>query len=515
MDNHSPTAKSNFSGGLTPIPTRVWPRKYNLDGECSGEGTSDELLYEDFEMPAFKVDDAIQKIEFGLFHCVVVTAVFFSRVVYSSHIALAVLIIPTIRIELSWNRYECLAMQCAIFCGCLTGAIPLGKMSDKYGRKATAIFGIIFTLVCAAGSTFCQRTLVIIPLKFLEGFFIQGVVIFPVYLTEVLATEYRSVSNTICQIGLAIGYSSTGLMAYYLLPEFGWRGLTGLVCTIGVMNFIMIVILPSSPRQLALIGDNVKAYSSLRYIFKLNGGKMQNGALRDIGRIPRARMGEVRSVFRDRCASHLSIVIWIGRYLTQFAVIGAQLGGSILLFNPFYTKDTLGSLTFTMFHPRNGSSSFAHNITELQVFSLGAAGELAGSMVIVPMIRCFGVKQNLFLTTSIYTVVSIYVVTGVLLQQRWLVIACSVVSSAVARASANLMVVYTTDAYPTQFRATAFSVSEMFVSLAVVSGFLLSELLSANNFILELCFFSTSSFITSMSLAFLPIETKQRPIEET
>lgn len=39
------------------------------------------------------------------------------------------------------------------------------------------------------------------------------------------------------------------------------------------------------------------------------------------------------------------------------------------------------------------------------------------------------------------------------------------------------------------------------------------QLLSANNFILELCFFSTSSFITSMSLAFLPIETKQRPIE--
>lgn len=134
-NHHSPASRSNFSGGLTPIPARVWPRKYNLDGECSGEGTSDELLYEDFEMTTFKVDDAIQKIEFGLFHCVVVIAVFFSRVVYSSHIALAVLIIPTVRLELNWNRYECLAMQCAIFCGCLAGAIPLGKCLTDMGGK--------------------------------------------------------------------------------------------------------------------------------------------------------------------------------------------------------------------------------------------------------------------------------------------------------------------------------------------------------------------------------------------
>lgn len=514
-NHHSPTARGNFTGGLTPIPTRVWPKRYNIDGECSGEGTSDELLYEDFDTTTFQVDDAIQKLDFGLFQWVICTAVFFSRVVCSSHYALAVLIIPTIRNEFGWSSYVRLSMQCAIFAGSLLGAIPLGKMSDKYGRKATAIVSLILTMIFAASAIFSHQTTVIILLKFMEGFFLQGVVILPVYITEVLATEYRCVSNTACQIGLATGYLTTGIMAYYLLPVFGWRGLTGFICIIGLVNLPMLAILPSSPRRFALVGEYNKAFSSLKNISKYSGGKFPNGVLKDNGRIPKSRMGELHSIVRDRCASHLSIVIWIGRFLTEIAVIGARLGSTILLYSPFFTKQSMGALTFNLFHPTNTTSEVVYNVTELHVFSFGAVGEFVGSVAIVPMTTCLGLKQNLFLTTSVYTVVSIYVVTGVLLHQRWLVIMCSTVARAVARASANLMVVYTADAYPTQFRATAFSVSEIFVCLAVLSGSLISELLSSSNFILELCFFSTSSFLASMSLAFLPIETKQRPIEET
>ena len=149
--------------------------------------------------------------------------------------------------------------------GALIGALCLGMFADRWGRKkmlfiASFIFGI-FTVAVSYIQTVEQLTL----FRFISGLGLGGAV--PNALAfgcEYAPSKMRATLTTIMYAGMAVGSTTAGLSAAYLLPNFGWRLvflLGGLVpCAIGV---IVGIFLPESLEFLIRKGKDIMQVRSI------------------------------------------------------------------------------------------------------------------------------------------------------------------------------------------------------------------------------------------------------------
>jgi MFS transporter, AAHS family, 4-hydroxybenzoate transporter len=129
--------------------------------------------------------------------------------------------------------------------GPLVGAIGLGMVADRWGRKRTLflsaiVFGI-FTLITAYITTVEQLAL----FRFLAGIGLGGAI--PNALAfgcEYAPTRMRTTLATTMYAGVAVGSVTAGLSAAYLIPVYGWQSLFvvgGIVPIVigGLLGFIL------------------------------------------------------------------------------------------------------------------------------------------------------------------------------------------------------------------------------------------------------------------------------------
>ena len=130
--------------------------------------------------------------------------------------------------------------------GALIGALVLGMLADRFGRKRMLLFSAftfgIFTLAIA----YIQSVEQLVLLRFIAGFGLGGAV--PNALafgSEYAPSNKRATLATTMYAGVAIGATCAGLFSSYLLPKYGWQSLFllgGIVaCLIG---FIALISLP-------------------------------------------------------------------------------------------------------------------------------------------------------------------------------------------------------------------------------------------------------------------------------
>lgn len=127
--------------------------------------------------------------------------------------------------------------------GALIGALVLGMLADRFGRKQMLLisaftFGI-FTLAIA----FIQSVEQLVLLRFIAGLGLGGAV--PNALafgSEYAPTNKRATLATTMYAGVAIGATCAGLFSSYLLPKYGWQSLFlvggTIACLIGLIAFI-------------------------------------------------------------------------------------------------------------------------------------------------------------------------------------------------------------------------------------------------------------------------------------
>ncbi|MDX9668365.1 MFS transporter [Pseudomonas sp. P5_152] len=110
--------------------------------------------------------------------------------------------------------------------GMVLGAMSLGLLGDKLGRRPT-IIGAVALFGCATLATaFAQTTEQILVLRFIAGLGMGGAT--PVVLS--LAAEYGPAKNrgtimTTVLLGLPAGAILGGLLAAKMLPVIGWQGI--------------------------------------------------------------------------------------------------------------------------------------------------------------------------------------------------------------------------------------------------------------------------------------------------
>lgn len=141
--------------------------------------------------------------------------------------------------------------------GVLLGAPLLGWIGDRYGRKAAIIAGSIVYALSSLAVTGTHDLNQIIALRFITGIGLGGVMPNTIALNSELSPKrLRATLITLMFVGITLGTSVPGLIAYAWMPQFGWRvlfwvgGLVPLAVSVG-----LIFALPESVKFLALRGD--------------------------------------------------------------------------------------------------------------------------------------------------------------------------------------------------------------------------------------------------------------------
>lgn len=136
--------------------------------------------------------------------------------------------------------------------GMVIGAMGLGLLGDKFGRRPTIIGSVALFGLASLATAFAQTTEQILVLRFIAGLGMGGAT--PVVLS--LAAEYGSARHrgtimTTVLLGLPAGAILGGLLAAKMLPVIGWQGIFAVGGIVPLL--LLVVLLTSLPESLHVL----------------------------------------------------------------------------------------------------------------------------------------------------------------------------------------------------------------------------------------------------------------------
>ena len=238
---------------------------------------------------------------------------------------------------------------CALI-GSIAGVAFAGVLSDKLGRRpAMLVSAVLFTVSafgCAISGDFTQ----LVVYRIIGGAGIGVVsIVAPMYISEIAVAEYRGRLVSLYQLAVTVGF----LMAYffnYLLLAFStqltfspawlrlvfndevWRGMLGMETFPALVFFIILFLIPESPRWLVVRGREQKAGGILSRVYIDKGEAVRQVeetrlTVRDV------RKSEWRSLFSPGIFKAVVIGVAI-------AILGQFMGvNAVLYYGPTIFKD--------------------------------------------------------------------------------------------------------------------------------------------------------------------------------
>jgi len=182
------------------------------------------------------------------------------------------------------------AMSSALV-GCVAGAAVAGKLADSYGRRPILIVAAVLFSLCALGTGASETFTVFIIWRIIGGVGIGiASTISPLYIAEIAPQETRGLFVSINQLTVVIGILAaqiTNMLITDVIPpdyspaqilaswngQTGWRWMFWAGFFPAVLFFVLMFLIPESPRYLAKKGSHDKAENTLTKIGGLAYGK--------------------------------------------------------------------------------------------------------------------------------------------------------------------------------------------------------------------------------------------------
>ncbi len=166
------------------------------------------------------------------------------------------------------------ALVASALVGCMVGALIAGVVSDQFGRKATLILSAILFLIGFVGTAVPPSVNLLIGARWIGGVGVGiASMLAPMYLSEVSPPHLRGRLIALYQLAITIGivvaycsnfglqwlstHTLAGLSAGFwrwILVEEVWRGMFGAGLVPGVLFFLLLLLVPETPRWLAKQG---------------------------------------------------------------------------------------------------------------------------------------------------------------------------------------------------------------------------------------------------------------------
>ncbi|QGU05309.1 MFS transporter [Corynebacterium comes] len=172
-------------------------------------------------------------------------------------------VMPSMMDDPAWNLTAAEGTQIATsgLVGMTIGALAIGTLTDKLGRRWVMIVSVLAFSLLTLGMGFVSSVWMFILLRFLAGVGLGGCL--PTAISMV--TEFRGrsragSSTTTVMTGYHVGAVLTALLAILMIADFGWHSLFIVGAVPGlILTPVMYFLLPESPQYLLAKGRREEA----------------------------------------------------------------------------------------------------------------------------------------------------------------------------------------------------------------------------------------------------------------
>tara|TARA_R110000822_G_scaffold309865_2_gene440481 strand:+ start:3924 stop:5297 length:1374 start_codon:yes stop_codon:yes gene_type:complete len=207
--------------------------------------------------------------------------------------------------------------------GCLFGAMLAGYASDRLGRKKVLLATAVLFSFSAIGSALPNTLTQFVAARFIGGIGVGAAsMLSPLYISEIAPARMRGMLVSLYQLAIVLGINfvyfvnlkiaNVGTEAWNI--DTGWRYMLGSEVIPALLFFILLFLVPESPRWLTLNGREEEATAILE---KVNGKEKGKQILNEIKETIIAEKGTLKELF----ATKLRRALIIGLVLALFSQI--------------------------------------------------------------------------------------------------------------------------------------------------------------------------------------------------
>jgi len=241
---------------------------------------------------------------------------------------------------------------CALI-GSIGGVVIAGPLSDRYGRKIVLLLSAVLFSASGIGCMIAADETQLILFRIVGGIGI-GVasVISPLYIAEISVPRYRGQLVSLYQLAITIGFLGAYLANFGLqnysdsLIKSGatqglyhkifavevWRGMLGMEALPAVLFFLVLFLIPESPRWLIVRGKEKRALGIMTKIY--SGAEIQV----QIKNVKDLITEEVKSDWRLLFQPGFRLALFIG---VALAILGQFMGvNAVLYYGPTIFKES-------------------------------------------------------------------------------------------------------------------------------------------------------------------------------
>ncbi|KRL23051.1 sugar porter family MFS transporter [Lentilactobacillus kisonensis] len=190
----------------------------------------------------------------------------------------------------------------SVLIGSSVGALSIGSLSDRFGRKRLLVLASILFLIGSGLSMFAQGFISMIIARIILGFAVGSAsALTPAYLAELADAPHRGSLGTMFQLMITLGIllayvSNLSFLHHNLLGLRDWRWMLGSALIPALLLFIGSIILPESPRYLVEKGQIDEARDVLHELRK-NTAEDPDKELADIQMVANQPKGGLKELF--------------------------------------------------------------------------------------------------------------------------------------------------------------------------------------------------------------------------
>lgn len=241
---------------------------------------------------------------------------------------------------------------CALV-GSIIGVMFAGPLSDRFGRKIVLLLSSVLFLSSALGCMVSSSELQLVLARIVGGIGI-GVasVISPLYIAEISIPEFRGRLVALYQLAITVGFlgaymGNYGLQSYSesllssgdteglyhkIFATEAWRGMLGMESIPAVLFFVVLFLIPESPRWLIYRGNELKASGILARIYE------PKEVLVQIKNVKNLISGEEKSNWHLLFQPGFRVALFIG---VALAILGQFMGvNAVLYYGPSIFKES-------------------------------------------------------------------------------------------------------------------------------------------------------------------------------
>lgn len=163
--------------------------------------------------------------------------------------------------------------------GAMIASVVAGAVADQVGRKKVLLTIAFMYVLSAAASAMATSFAMLAIARFIGGMAFASLIIAPVYIAEIAPSHLRGRMVSINQMNIVVGLSAAYFANFLLLQlsqsEFGWvsslgidmhtwRWMLGIETLPAIAWFVLLMLIPESPRWLVLHGSEDRVRTILR-----------------------------------------------------------------------------------------------------------------------------------------------------------------------------------------------------------------------------------------------------------